>query len=162
MAGEGMQITRERICLLTIPLLVSLGVAGLFYPGFMSYDTIHALRGARHGVTDSMWPPMVSYVWRAVDLLSFNPSAMHFSQVFLLLFSIFFVVLFFTKKISYATTFLFIYISIPVVLGTLAVIWKDVLMAAFFLAGFAVILVMRDLVSRWAFVLLSLLAACLI
>jgi hypothetical protein len=78
-----------RVYLLSIPLLTSLGVAALFYPGFMSYDTLHALRGARNGVTDSMWPPMVSYVWRAVDLVSSNPSAMHFSQVFLLLFSIF-------------------------------------------------------------------------
>lgn len=74
---------------LAIPLLFSLGVAALFYPGFMSYDTLHALRSARNGVIDSMWPPMVSYVWRVVDLVSSNPSAMHFSQVFLLLFSIF-------------------------------------------------------------------------
>jgi hypothetical protein len=109
-----------------------------------------------------MWPPMVSYVWRAVDLVSLNPSAMHFSQVFLLLFSIFFVVFFFTKQLSYATVFLFIYLSIPAVLGTVAVIWKDVLMAAFFLAGFAVIVSMRSVVNRWWFIFLSLLAVFLI
>jgi hypothetical protein len=152
----------NKVYLLAIPLLASLGIAVLFYPGFMSYDTLHALRGARNGVTDSMWPPMVSYVWRAVDLVSFNPSAMHFSQVFLLLASIFFVVFFFTKKISYAAAFLFVYLSIPVVLGTVAVIWKDVLMAAFFLAGFAVIVSMRLVINKWGFIFLSLLAAFLI
>jgi hypothetical protein len=155
-------VARKRVYLIAIPLLMSLGIAALFYPGFMSYDTLHALRSARNGVTDSMWPPMVSYVWRAVDLVSFNPSAMHFSQVFLLLFSIFFVVFFFTKKIGYATAFLFIYLIIPVVLGTVAVIWKDVLMAAFFMAGFAVIVAMRVVVSRWGFIFLSLLAVFLI
>jgi hypothetical protein len=162
MVGEKIQIAMERIYLLTIPMLVSLGIAALFYPGFMSYDTLHALRGARNGVTDSMWPPMVSYVWRAVDLVSFNPSAMHFSQVFILLFSVFFVVFFFTKKISYATAFLLIYLSVPVILGTVAVIWKDVLMAAFFMAGLAIIVTLRLVVSRWWFIFLSLLAVLLI
>jgi len=157
-----MPVVNKKIYLLAIPFLASLGIAALFYPGFMSYDTLHALRGARNGVTDSMWPPMVSYVWRVVDLLSPNPAAMHFSQVSLLIFSIFFVVFFYTKKISYATVFLLIYLSIPVVLGTVAVIWKDVLMAAFFLSGFAVILSMRLVVNKWWFIFLSLLAICLI
>ena len=148
--------------LLTIPLLVSIGVALLFYPGFMSYDTLHALRSARNGVTYSMWPPMVSYVWRAVDLVSVNPSAMHFSQVFLLLFSIFLIIFSFTKKIRYAASFLLIYLTIPSILGTVAVIWKDVLMAAFFLAGFAVTMSMRNVISRWRFIFFSLLATFLI
>ena len=159
---EKMRVETERVYLLAIPLLVSIGVAALFYPGFMSYDTLHALRSARIGVTDSMWPPMVSYVWRAVDMVSVNPSAMHFSQVFLLLFSIFFIVFDFTKKIRNAAAFLLIYLTIPSVLGTVAVIWKDVLMAAFFLAGFAVIASMRHVINRWWFILLSLLATFLI
>lgn len=160
--GDKMRLEREKVYLLTIPLLMSLGVAALFYPGFMSYDTLYALRGARNGVTDSLWPPMVSYVWRVVDLVSYNPSAMHFSQVFLLLFSIFVVLFLFTKTIAYATTFLLIYLSIPVVLGTVAVIWKDVLMAAFFLAGFAVIAFMRSVINRWWFIFLLLLALFII
>jgi hypothetical protein len=152
------------VYLLTIPLLISIGVAGLFYPGFMSYDTLHALRGARNGVTDSVWPPMVSYVWRAVDLVSLNPSAMHFSQVFLLLASIFYIIFFFTKKISYSTAFLLIFLSIPEVLGTIAVIWKDVLMAAFFLAGFAFsnAISAGSKKNKWKFIFLSLLAIFLI
>lgn len=157
-----MRVVREKVYLLAIPLLVSIVVAALFYPGFMSYDTLHALRSARNGVSDSMWPPMVSYVWRAVDLVSPNPSAMHFSQIFLLFFSVFFVVFFFTKKISYATVFLLVYLSIPAVLGTVAVIWKDVLVAAFFLAGFSVTIALKLVKSRWRFVLLSLLAVFLI
>jgi hypothetical protein len=144
------------------PLLISLGIVVLFYPGFMSYDTLHALRGARNGVTDSMWPPMVSYVWRAVDLISLNPSAMHFTQVFLLVGSIFYIIFYFTKKISIATLFLLIYLSIPVILGTIAVIWKDVLMASFFFASFLILLLMRKVENKWKFILLSLLVVFLI
>jgi hypothetical protein len=155
-------IAEQRLSLLVIPLLTSLGVAALFYPGFMSYDTLHALRSARSGVTDSMWPPMVSYIWRAVDLMSTNPSAMHFSQVFLLLFSIFFIIFAFTKKIKYATVFLLIYLAIPTVLGTVAVIWKDVLMAAFFLLGFAVIVFLTHVKNKWWFIILSVFATFLI
>ena len=155
-------VVNRNIYLVVIPLLVSIGIAALFYPGFMSYDSLHALRGARNGITDSIWPPMVSYVWRVVDLISSNPSAMHFSQVFLLLLSIFVIVYFFTKRISYTALFLLIYLSIPVVLGTVAVIWKDVLMAAFFLAGFAVTLFIATSVHRWRFILFSLLALFLI
>lgn len=162
LVGEHRHVARERAYLLGIPFLVSLGIAALFYPGFMSYDTLHALRSARNGVTDSMWPPMVSYVWRAVDLVSLNPSAMHFSQVFLLLLSIFFVIFFFTKRLSHATAFLLIYLSIPAVLGTVAVIWKDVLMAAFFVAGFAVIVSMRLVTNRGGVTSLAMLAVLLI
>jgi hypothetical protein len=157
-----MRVEMERGYLIAIPLLISLAIAALFYPGFMSYDTLHALRGARNDVTDSMWPPMVSYVWRAVDLVSSNPSAMHFSQVFLLLVSVFFVIYICAKKISYVTTFLFVYLSIPVILGTVAVIWKDVLMAAFFLAGLAVIVSMDMVVNKWRRILFLLLAVLLI
>lgn len=147
----------EKVYLLTIPLFISIGVAALFYPGFMSYDTLHALRGARNGVTDSMWPPMVSYVWRVVDHISSNPSAMHFSQVYLLIGSSFYIVYLFTQKIKYATVFILLLLSIPVILGTVAVIWKDVLMASFFLAGFLAIYSMKIFNNKWQIILLSVL-----
>ncbi len=158
MINRPLHPTLNQIYLFAIPLLFSIGIATLFYPGFMSYDTLHALHGARHGVTDSEWPPMVSYVWRAVDLVSHNPSAMHFSQVFLLLFSISFIVFLFTKKILNSVLFLILYLSVPVILGTIAVIWKDVLMAAFFLGGFSIIMTMRHVQSKKAFLFLLLLA----
>lgn len=150
-------IKYNKYLLWVTPLLISLGIVALFYPGFMSYDTLHALYSARNGVTDSMWPPMVSYIWRAVDLISQNPSAMHFSQVFLLLGSIFYIIFYFTKKISTSTLFLLIYLSIPVILGTIAVIWKDVLMASFFFASFSILLLMRKIEKKWQFILLSIL-----
>jgi hypothetical protein len=144
----------KQTLLVIIPIVFSLGIVFLFYPGFMSYDTLHALRGARNGVTDSVWPPMVSYVWRVIDMVSSDPSLMHFSQIFLLLGSIFYITFFFTKKIWYAITSMFVYLSIPVILGTVAVIWKDVLMASFFMASFAIIIYIKTVTNnKWRIVL---------
>lgn len=134
-----------------IPAVVSLVIASIFYPGGMSYDTLHALRSARNGVVDSMWPPMVSYVWRAVDIVSNDPSAMHFLQILLLLISFFSIVYLWTKKITTATLALVLYVHIPVILGTLAVIWKDVLMSSFLLASFLSLLLLKKTVSLRGF-----------
>ena len=46
--------------LIVMSLLMTLAICFTFYPGFMSYDSLHALRGARGEVTDSVWPPMGS------------------------------------------------------------------------------------------------------
>lgn len=146
------------LALLAIPLLLSGALAALFYPGFMSYDTLHALYSARRGVTDSMWPPMVSYVWRVVDWLSPNPAAMHFSQLYLLFLSLFFCVYFFSRSLVGATVFLCLYMSVPVILGTLAVIWKDVLTAAFLMTGFGLTLAVQRIQGKLAFRLVALLA----
>lgn len=136
------------------PLFLSLIVTFVFYPGMMSYDTLHALRSARNGVTDSMWPPMVSYVWRFVDLVSTNPSAMHFFQVAILMYSVFFIFKLLTKKANYSVLFLTMYLGIPVIFGTVVVIWKDVLMASFFLAGFVLMIYMKQIVKGyWLYLL---------
>jgi hypothetical protein len=150
------------LILIFVPFLAASLLALVFYPGFMSYDTLHALRGARNGVTDSMWPPMVSYLWRVIDGISTNPAAMHFSQIFLLLTSVYFVCVFFTKKVAASGIFLLVYLSVPVVLGTVAVIWKDVLMAAFFMAAYSLILATETAVSSKKFSLLMIFSIALI
>ncbi|PZF78611.1 hypothetical protein DK847_02045 [Aestuariivirga litoralis] len=158
--GEG-ALARAALTLL-VAGLVTAAVAWLFYPGFMSYDTLHALRSARSGVTDSMWPPMVSYIWRAVDQVSTNPSAMHVAQLFLLFAALFTIVAVLSGRLVQAALFLPAYLSVPVILGTVAVIWKDVLMAAFFFAGYAATLLMRRSTSAAGAGFLGLLALLLI
>jgi hypothetical protein len=137
--------------LLTVPTISSLLVTAIFYPGFMTYDSFHALYGARNGVTDSMWPPVVSYVWRLIDLISPNPAIMLFTQLLLLISSVFYIVYHFTKRASISIAFLLFYLSIPAILGTMAAIWKDVLMTSFFVASFAIMLVLKSVNSRTSF-----------
>jgi len=146
---------KKLLLLCLIPLSISVIIAYVFYPGFMSYDTLHALRGARYGVTDSIWPPMVSYVWQMVDYISLNPSAMHFAQVFLLLSCIFFTSSLLTQKVKYSIILLMLYLMIPVILGTLAVIWKDVLMASFFTSSFLMTLLLQKAKDKKIIIFLS-------
>jgi hypothetical protein len=135
------------IKLISLPLIFTSIISFLFYPGLMSYDTLHALRGARGDISDSIWPPMVSYVWRFIDLFSTNPASMHFFQVFMLLASIAASINCLFKKKKYVFFFLLSYLSIPAILGTLAVIWKDVLMAAFFISAYATTLLLKQIES---------------
>ncbi|WP_202368673.1 hypothetical protein [Pseudomonas sp. MWU318] len=150
-----------------IPTIASLLIVWIFYPGFMTFDTLHALDGARFGVVDSTWPPVVSYIWRMIDVFSQSPVAMFFSQVLLLLGSMYYVMYYFFRKNSIALIFMLLYLVVPAVIGTVAAIWKDVLMASFFVAAFAAMLAMKERRTRFSFyalfglsVLLVFLAVC--
>lgn len=134
-----------------IPTLASLLVVWVFYPGFMTFDTLHALDGARHGVVDSTWPPVVSYIWRVIDVFSQSPVAMFFSQLLLLLGAVYYVMYYYLRRNSTALVFMLLYMVLPVVIGTVAAIWKDVLMASFFVAAFAVMLAMKAPRGRLGF-----------
>lgn len=109
------------------------------YPGFMSYDSFHAYISALEGVSDSIWPPMVSYIWKIILFFSKNVFYMHIIQVLLLAFSVFGLLhaAMKSKRISFLCL---IFITlIPSILGSILVIWKDVLMAALFLLSFYLI-----------------------
>jgi hypothetical protein len=140
--------TRRKLAVFVIPLAITIFITWVFYPGYMTYDSFHALIGARDGVTDSAWPPMVSYVWHAVDLVNSDPSAMLFSQLLLLLVSASVIVFHYTGKARSVVWSLCATLLVPVVLGTIAAIWKDVLMASFLLFSFAVMLQIETAKTR--------------
>lgn len=152
----------KAIVMIVVPTVISLGVSWAFYPGFMTFDTFHALDGARNEVTDSTWPPMVSYTWRLIDVISQSPVVMLFAQILLLLLSFFYIAQYFSKKIRYSFLLIIFYLSIPVILGTLAAIWKDVLMTSFLLASFATALAMKSTERKLPFIALSILTVLLI
>ena len=122
--------------IIIIPILAATCICFIFYPGFMSYDTLHSLRGARYGVNDSIWPPMVSYIWWIVDYVCPSTSAMHFVQVSLLLIPFFYLIYIHTHSVKYSLFSISLYILTPTVIGTLAVIWKDVLMTSLLFFGY--------------------------
>lgn len=132
------------IKLFLISFASSLSVAYIFYPGFMTYDSIHALQGARDGIMDSMWPPMVSYIWRVLDHIVPYPTAMHFFQVFFVYINISFIIYFYTKKTLNVFLVLTLITIIPSLLGSLAAIWKDVLMAGLLMTSFSLLLLLKS------------------
>ena len=144
------------------PLLVAIFVSLIFWPGLMSYDSVHALLGARNGVSDSTWPPMVSYIWRLVDSIYPSPVAMLFSQVSLLLLSTASILYRYMKQKKFLYFSLLSMLAIPVHLGTVSVIWKDVLLAALALATVALTLKLKDAKSKSRVVLLVVLACLML
>jgi hypothetical protein len=48
---------------LTALATIFVAVCVISWPGFMSFDSMYALRQARTGIETGVWPPMVSYLW---------------------------------------------------------------------------------------------------
>ncbi|WP_339493559.1 hypothetical protein [Pseudomonas sp. RA_105y_Pfl2_P56] len=147
---------------LAIPAIASLSIVWIFYPGFMTFDTFHALDSARYGVVDSTWPPVVSYIWRVVNVFSNSPVAMFFTQLLLLQGAVYYVMYYFLRRNSITSLFMLFYLIMPAVIGTAAAIWKDVLMASFFVAALAVMLAMKESRGRFSFYTLFVLSLFLV
>jgi hypothetical protein len=119
-------------------ITVTVGISLSVWPGFMSWDSLHALREARFGVTGGCYPTMVSYIWRPIDWI--HPGLMLVVQngLFLLSLAHFLRLLNFSPRVS---AFLVGAIAFsPAVFGPLLVVWKDTLVLAFFLLAIAALL----------------------
>ena len=146
----------EALFVLVWCFFVSVTIVISVSPGMMSYDTLHALRGARYGVQSSEWPPMVSYVWYVSELLIPHPSFMHFIQVFGVLSLSSLIVHSISNSLRIALTNSIALVLVTIVLGTLVVIWKDVLMTVFFLGTvYSGILFQKRLIKREFFLILA-------
>lgn len=123
----------EYFFIFSVPFGVALIFSAIFYPGFLNYDGLHALRGAIYGVKDSIWPPMVSYIWYFLIIITPDIWGMFFFQIYLLLISFYVVIFYQTKSVIYASFALVLFMVMPYISGTMAVIFKDVLMASIFI-----------------------------
>jgi hypothetical protein len=113
-----------------LPLLAALAAAGAIllavYPGFMSYDSLRALEEARTAVRGGDYPPFVSYVWRALDLIWPGPALMLFVQNFLLVLAFASIL----RKLGYPPLGIgagvAVFCLVPPILGPMLVVWKDI------------------------------------
>lgn len=125
----------------TVVFLFALAVTVLFSiasnPGFMSFDSVEALRQAREGVEGSQYPPFGSYVWRVFDWVWPGPTLMQLFQNGTLLLSFAWIL----KNIGWPwpirLVILAIFALLPPLTGTMLVVWKDVAVAAFYMLSFA-------------------------
>lgn len=108
------------------------------YPGFMSYDSLHALREARGHVAGGAYPPFVSYVWRVLDLIWPGPSLMLLVQNSLLLLSIVHIFRIAGFSIAASMAWVTLFVLSPALLGPMMVVWKDVGVSACFAAAVAI------------------------
>lgn len=130
---------RSGYCLYGLAVLINLMILIFVYPGFMSYDSLHALREARFGVTGGSYPPYVSYIWRPLDKLWPGPALMMLIQNGLLLLSMAHILRLLGLGSSWKGHAILIFLaSFPPLLGSMIVVWKDVAVAACFLAVVAI------------------------
>lgn len=137
----------------------------LFFPGFMSNDTVHQLLEGRSGQIGDWHSPVMTWVFGALDRLYPGPGGMLLAQISLIWGALW---LFYRIGIAnYAprlgAVLLVMLMFYPAVLGINGVIWKDTLMA-----GFVVMLVAAVVGSlekptlKWHMTALALLSGILV
>lgn len=127
----------ESVAYLAVGAVIAAILLTIAWPGFMSYDSLRALRGAREGVQDSLWPPMVSYIWWVVERLYPGPAGMLFFQNMLLASSTVWFLRSCGATLRWSVVATFITFGLPPVLGPSLVVWKDIEMAAFLMLAYA-------------------------
>lgn len=123
--------------LYVVALLLTVTLTLAVYPGFMSYDSFHALREARGSVRGGSYPPFVSYVWRMVEFISPSPALMMLLQNGLLLLALAHIARCLRLGMTRALILLFAVAFFPPLLGSMLVIWKDVAVGASFAVSLA-------------------------
>ncbi len=132
---------REVPRIIAIQLALAVFIMVICYPGFMSWDSIRMLQEARTSVIGGFAPTSPVYLLRMFDQNSFDngPALMVFFENFLLLASmgVIGVLLGLRAKTSFVVTL--IMLVSPTVIGCMLVLWKDVILTAFSIFGFAII-----------------------
>lgn len=125
------------ISLCAFALLATALVCAISWPGFMSFDSMYALKQAREGIETGGYPPMVSYVWFVCDQLLSGQGGMFILQNALVFFGI--VKLGRSLAIGpwrIASAIVIVMLS-PMTLGPMLVVWKDVAFAGWLLFAYA-------------------------
>lgn len=133
-------MTQSRAELLRLTALAStltICVCLISWPGFMSYDSMYALRQARTGIETGGYPPMVSYVWAVCERVVPGQGGMFIFQNALVFLS----VLALGRAIGagelqIALSLVLLTLA-PLTLGPMLVVWKDVSFAGFMALGYA-------------------------
>jgi hypothetical protein len=120
-----------------VALSVNFVVALAVWPGFMSWDSVFALKQLRSGITASGFPPMVSYMWALPDLLIPGPGGMLLLQNGVLFFALGMLFHAFGLSALGILALFLLFVVSPLLIGPMLVVWKDVGMSAFLLLSVA-------------------------
>lgn len=111
----------------------------------MSYDPLFAYKESISGIENAVWPPVQAYLCFLSRITTGGPEGYFFGQTYLLFFSAALVCSFFIRRAVLWTLTIFVFFGLfiyfPTMVGTLAVLWKDVTTVSFALLGLALWLV---------------------
>ena len=109
----------------------------VYYPGYMSPDSVEQLRQARVGVTRNIYPPLMAYIWSATDKIIPGPAGMLILHNIVFWTSLAIIAFTVIRRVYWQVVFLFAAGFWPPTYGSLGTIWKDVGMQVFLLAAIA-------------------------
>lgn len=148
-------------CVFYVALALMIFTIAVYYPGYMSSDSVGMLSMARNGVTTNVYSPLMSYIWRVTDWLIPGPGGMLIFQNLVYWTSL--AVIGFTAGSNRLLGVLLVCTGLLIpTFAMLGTIWKDVGMQGFLLLAVAATLFGRRFGGTWPFVLavLSLFLAC--
>lgn len=159
MGSKHMRISK--LSLVALVLTFSMGILYLCYPGFMSYDSIQMLEEARSSVNGGIFPTVPVYILRLFDIGGHGPTVMLLVQNFILLLCFAQISRGLDANLVVTAVSMFVFLSVPTIIGCMLVLWKDVTLMALMMASLALIFLVSlecDLSSkmRWAIKWLSL------
>jgi hypothetical protein len=121
-------------------VVLALLVCQASWPGFMSFDSVLALSQARSGITESGYPPVVSYVWWLAEKVVPGQGGMFLLQNLLVFLGIAKVGLAAGAPRGLNLAAMALVAVAPATLGPMLVVWKDVAFGGLMAlgAGFAI------------------------
>ena len=132
-----------------LAILCCAATVSVFYPGYMSWDSVQMLLYARTSVPIDVYAPMVSYVWRIVDHVIAAPVGiliLHDATYWL---ALALVVCTATSNIWLRIAFLLVAGFWPPGYALEGILWKDVGMRAFLLAATAFLMLAHRKQRMW-------------
>lgn len=139
---ETADLGRGRLAILAVGWLAFLIYA---FPGYMSVDSVDQLMQAREGVFRDWHPPVMAFLWRITDHLIAGPFPMLVLQSVPFLLGADALLRRLVRPRTAAICAVLLLLC-PPVLTQMAVIWKDMQMAGYLMAGTALLLAER---RRW-------------
>lgn len=129
----------RKIAIFVLPLVLSLGILMICYPGFMSYDSVWMLEEARSFVRGGTYPPAPVYLLRLFDVFGNGPTLMVMTQNYILLLSMMLILHKLKAGLLASAITMLAIIAMPVVIGGMLVLWKDVTVTSALLLSMAMI-----------------------
>lgn len=123
-----------------------------FYPGFMSYDSINQYSQLLGLIPLNDWhPPAMALLWKLLISMTGLTGSLLIFTVGMFILSSFLLSLYFYKitKNKLASLMPLALLLLPNILTFLGVLWKDVLLAAFFMLGTVLILLGSSTHELW-------------
>ena len=144
--------------LLTAYLVI---VVYLFFPGFLTVDSVNQLKIGRSGHFPDNHPPLFSLFWGLTDKVIEGPAPLLFMQILMLIGSL---VLLARVTVGLRSRLRYLFYGLlffPPLMGVIGVIWKDIWMQNLFLLGFGLTILTAQKTGRSKSIYLILALFCL-